>query len=160
MILVIGAKGGVGTTTVAAALVRALRGIGLDAADGQLAARLERPALLLSEAAMERRTQDLVDRIVRKRLSLVWTPECAFLSDPVLQLLRAVDERVDMIADGGIEPPPELNALCGQIIIVSDSENPVARYHEQRLVQKFPGARVIHGAGKEQIESLLTAIAR
>jgi len=160
MILVVGAKGGVGTTTVAVGLVRGLRGVGLDAADGQLAARLERPALLLSEAAMERRTQDLVDRITRRHLSLVWSPECAFLSDLVLRLLRALDERVDVVVDGGIEPPPELNGLCRQVVIVSDSENPVARYHEQRLVQKYPGAHIIHGAGKEQLESLLTAIAR
>lgn len=162
MILVIGAKGGVGTTTATAMIVRALRGVGLDAADGALAARLDRPAVSLAQVALLTRgaMQDAVDRVVGKRLTLLWTPECSFLSGPVLEFVRAVDQRIEVVADGGVEPPPELAERPARVLVVSVSENSVAQYHERRLLDRFPGARVLHpdGNGKIRAEAVLQAL--
>lgn len=162
MILVIGAKGGVGTTTVAAILVRALHGVGLDAADGTLAARLDRPAVSLAQVALLPRgpLQDTVDRVVQKRLTLLWTPECSLLSGPVLEFVQAVDQRIEVVADGGIEPPPELANRPARVLVVSVPGNPVAQYHEKRLLAWLPGARVLHlgGDGKIRAEAVLSAL--
>lgn len=159
MILVIGAKGGVGTTFIAQCVVRAIRGVGLDAADGSLAARLDRPALDLSHVALLPRAAliDTIDHVVRRRTTLLWTPACSFLAAQVLGLVRAVDERAEVVADGGIEPPPELASVNGRVrvVIVSATDNPVATWHERRLLHQFPGAYVIHSASREQVNELL-----
>lgn len=160
MILVIGAKGGVGTTAMAMAMIRALRGVGLDAADGNLAARLDRPVVSLAQIALLPRGafQDTVDRVVRNRLTLLWSPECALIARSVLEFVCAVDERVEVVVDGGIEPPTELADGQARVVIVSLPDNPVAHYHERRLLARFPAARVVYGAGKEQAEEALRAL--
>lgn len=160
MILVVGAKGGVGTTTAALSLIRALRGVGLDAADGTLAARLDRPTYLLAHVALLGRGafQEAVDHVVRRGITLLWTPECAFLADPVRAFVRAVDERRPVVVDGGIEPPRELaDGWAGTVVIVSIPDHPVAQYHERRLLSRFPGALVARDFRK--IQELLPNLA-
>ncbi len=104
------------------------------------------------------RFPDLVDRIVRKRLTLLWSPECSFLSEAVCALVRSVDERTEVVVDGGIEPPAELLGMARHVIIVSVHENPIAAYHERRLRDRFPAASVVYGAEEERITEVLQSL--
>ncbi|RLC78853.1 MAG: hypothetical protein DRJ03_24555 [Chloroflexi bacterium] len=146
-VLVMGAKGGVGTTSVALHLARrAARGIGLDlTADGQLAARLSRPTWTLSDAALRSAQQQrMVDQVVKQSVSLLWTPVCALpnISVAAWDFVRAVAARATVVADGGIEPLEEAARLADVTVIVS-AESDVARYHAQRLGRRFPNAQVL-----------------
>ncbi len=146
LILLIGAKGGLGTSTLAKHLVRALDGggVGLDLADGQLAALLDRKTWSLSGLAFTPSSgrQGVIDRIVEQRISLLWTPECALAGDAVWHVVRAVADRTTVVADGGIDPPPAVGPLAHVVAIVS-ADDPVAQYHEQQLKGRFPQAGVV-----------------
>jgi hypothetical protein len=146
MILVIGAKGGVGATTFATELTRITEGIGLDLADGQLAARLERPTWALSQLAfaLPAALRERVDDIVRRRATLLWTPDCALSTEKTLSALRDIDNRCPIVADGGIEPPQGSEQLAEAVVIVS-TEDDIAGWHERRLLARFPGATVVAG---------------
>ncbi|HKZ86631.1 MAG TPA: hypothetical protein VJ793_23615 [Anaerolineae bacterium] len=146
MILVIGAKGGVGTTSVAAALARAGDAIGADLADGGLAGRLERPTWALSQLAfaLPAALHERVDDIVRRRATLLWTPDCALSTEKTVSVLRDIDNRCPIITDGGIELPPGVEQLAEAVVIVT-ADDDIARWHERRLLARFPGAIVIEG---------------
>jgi hypothetical protein len=145
LVLVVGAKGGVGTTSLARHLVQGMEGaVGLDLAGGQLAAQLERKTWSLAALAFATgtRRQSAVDRIIKQCITLLWTPECRLAQNDVWSIVRAVADRTPVVADGGIEPLPEMADLADATVIVG-SDNPVARYHENRLEQRFPDAVVV-----------------
>ena len=144
--LVIGAKGGVGTTRVARELVKASDAIALDLADGQLAARLERITWPLAWLAfvtpMQRRS--MIETIVQRRYSLAWSPECGLKPAQAWAAVHEVAVRRPVIIDGGIEPPDEAAQQADAIIIVS-ADTDVARWHTRRLSAQYPQATVTIG---------------
>ncbi len=146
MILVIGAKGGVGTTTFAAELVCIADAIGLDLSDGQMAGRLDRATWALSPVAYATAAarRELIDTVVRRRIALLWTPDCALSNEDIWGAVRDIDNRVPVIADGGIEPPPGAQAAARAVVIVT-ADNDIARWHTRRLQARFPGAIVVEG---------------
>lgn len=146
MRLVIGAQGGVGTTRITQALVKAGDAIALDLADGQLTARLERttwPLAWLTLVAPAQR-QTMIETIVQRRYSLAWSPECRLNPTAVWAAVREVDVRRPVIIDGGIAPPDEAAQQAEAIIIVS-AETDVARWHTRRLSALYPQATVTLG---------------
>lgn len=146
MILVIGAKGGVGTTSVAYELVRASQAIGLDRSDGQLLARLERttwPLAWLTYAAPAQRRK-MVETIIQRRFSLMWSVECNVISDSAWAVVRDIANRRPVVIDGGIALLDDAAQWSEHIVIVSE-DNEVARWHERRLLGRYPRASVIEG---------------
>jgi len=145
LILVVGAKGGVGTTSLALHLARAGNAVGLDLADGQLAVLLERRTWTLDGLAFttEGQRRKAIDEVVNRRLTLLWVPECALALEQTWGFVRAVADRCPVVADGGINPPSEIDPLADEVVIVSAEDNPVAQYHEQRLRRRFPDAIAI-----------------
>ena len=178
LIYVIGVKGGVGTTSLAQDLTRALDGVGLDLADGQLAARLGRSALRLSRVVFARaaRRRRAVDSVVGRRHTMLWSPECRLKTDETLDFIQAVADRIDVVADAGIEQPAssmtngaptDWGTQADVVIIVTAVETdgdgnvtgktPVVEYHERALKQRFPGAMVTlysQEAAQEIVEQL------
>ena len=78
VILVVGAKGGVGTTTVAHELTRVGKTLAVDAADGALAARLGRATWNLTHeiyAATGAWRAKLIEQALKKRVTLLFTVE-------------------------------------------------------------------------------------
>lgn len=142
--LVVGAKGGLGTTSLTLHLVRAARGVGLDLADGQLAARLDRAAWSLARPAFVTAAQrrEAIEHVVKRRVTLLWTTECHLVEDEVWGFVRAVADRTAVVADGGIQPPEEVAGLADAVIVVS-GDTDVAQYHERRLRERFPEAVVV-----------------
>jgi nucleoside-diphosphate-sugar epimerase len=160
LILVIGAKGGVGATSLAKELVQGGNTVGLDLTDGQLAAQLERTAWTLTRVVFSspRQRRQALDEVVRRRITLLWMPECSLAIEDAVGFVRAVTDRVDVVADGGIEPLEEIAALADVVIVVTE-ENPVAQYHERKLKGRFPDALVIQydrETAQELIEQLFT----
>lgn len=179
LIYVIGVKGGVGTTSLAQHLARSLNGVGLDLADGQLAARLGRSALRLSRIAFARtaRRRRAVDSVVGRRHTMLWSPECRLKPDETLDFIQAVADRTDVVADAGIEQPAssmtngapmDWGTQADVVIVVTGVETdddgnvtgktPVVKYHERALTQRFPGAMVTpysREAAQEIAEQLL-----
>jgi hypothetical protein len=128
LVLVVGAKGGLGTTSLAKHLVQAMEGaVGLDLADGQLAAQLERKTWSLAGLAFATGTQrqSAVDRIIKQRITLLWTPECGLAQNDVWSIVRAVADRTLVVADGGIEPLLEAADLADATVTVG-ADDPVA----------------------------------
>jgi len=144
--LVIGAKGGVGATRVARTLVKAGDAIALDLADGQLAARLERTTWPLAWLAFVTPTQrrTMIETIVQRCLSLVWSPECSLNPVQAWAAVREVDVRRPVVIDGGITPPTEAAQQADTIIIVS-AETDLARWHTRRMSAQYPQATVTLG---------------
>jgi Mrp family chromosome partitioning ATPase len=144
LVLVTGVKGGAGTTTMALHLARGERTVALDAADGQLAARLERSTWSLAEVALLSPSQRrrAVNKALKTRVSLLWTPECGVAPDDAWGFVRAVANRGAVVADGGIDPPAELDELANVIVILT-VDGPVGRYHQQRLQKRYPEALII-----------------
>ena len=143
LILVIGAKGGIGATSLAKELVQGGNRVGLDLADGQLAAQLERTTWTLTRVVFSppRQRRQAIDDVVQRQTTLLWMPECSLVVEDAAGFVRAVTDRVDVVADGGIEPPEEIAALADVVIVVTE-DNPVAQYHERKLKERFPGALV------------------
>jgi nucleoside-diphosphate-sugar epimerase len=144
LILITGAKGGVGTTSLAQHLVREVRGVGLDLADGQLAARLERPTWSLARPtfATAQARREAIDRVVERRITLLWTPECVLASGDAWAFVGAVADRTVVVADGGIEPSQDAARLAQcKVIVAADGD--VARYHTGRLQRRWPDALVL-----------------
>ncbi|TET49280.1 MAG: hypothetical protein E3J64_09870 [Anaerolineales bacterium] len=144
LVLVTGAKGGVGTTTMALHLARGEKVVALDLADGQLAARLERATWPLADAAILEgaRRRQAVNNAVKRRVTLLWTPECAVAPDKAWSFVRAVADRGALIADGSVDPPTDVDDLVDVAVILS-VDNPVGRYHQRRLADRYPGAIVV-----------------
>ncbi len=147
LILVVGAVGGVGTTTLVAELVK--RGgpsVALDLADGTLAARLERGTYPLDSVVYQRQTQTaIVDDLALRRPVLLWTPACRLNPARVGQLLAAVGQRWPLVADGGLTPPVDLGGLLTTVLIVTRAGHPIADWHVARLRRAYPGAPVVSG---------------
>ena len=146
MILVIGAKGGVGTTLVAHELVRESQAIGLDRSDGQLVARLERttwPLGWLTYAAPAQRRK-MVETIIQRRFSLMWSVECNVTLESTWAIVRDIAIRRPIVIDGGITSMDDAAQWSEHIVIVS-ADNEVARWHERRLLGRYPRASVIQG---------------
>ena len=154
MILVVGAKGGVGTTQVAYELARASKAVALDLADGQLAARLERTTWSLGRfvfiTAAQRR--EMVEAIVERRCTLLWAVECNLRLESTWTTVRDIASRKPVVIDGGIAPPEEAGQWSEQVVIVS-TDNVVARWHEQQLRARYPHAVVVDGT-KEAARAL------
>jgi len=144
LILLVGAKGGVGTTGLALQLVRQTRGVGLDLYDGRLAARLDRETWGLSDLARlsRLRRERGLDQAVKRRVALLWTPACEALADDVWPTVRGLVARTTVIADGGLDPPRHASELADRIVIVS-SEDAIAQWHATRLARRHPGAMVV-----------------
>lgn len=144
LILLIGAKGGLGTTSLALNLVRGQKGIGLDLYDGQLAVRLDRQAWSLARPAFATtgRRREAIEQIVKHRHTLLWTPACRLAGEDTWQFVRGVADRALVVADGGIRPPEDA-ADVADVILIASADHPVARYHERRLQDCFPQASVV-----------------
>ena len=91
LILVIGAKGGVGATALAKELALGGNGVGLDLADGQLAAQLERTAWTLTRVVFSssRQRRQALDDVVQRRITLLWMPECSLVIEDAVQGIEA-----------------------------------------------------------------------
>jgi hypothetical protein len=141
MIIVVGTRGGIGTTQMAIKLIKNTPSIGLDAWDGQLAARLGRPAVTLFEAALSSRQNHYLDLISERKMTILWTEECVAYPDSIRSFLREMNARIEIIADGGVDPPPLLEELAEAVIIVTKDGDDIAAYHEQRLKERYKGKR-------------------
>lgn len=159
LILVVGAKGGLGTTSLAVELSKAGRGIALDLTqDRQLATRLERVTWPLSRPtfAGEGQRREALDTCLRRRVTLLWTPECALRSDDAWAFVSALADRTAVVADGGIEPPAEVDALAALTLVVT-GDSPVAGWHTRRLKERYPNA-VVTAGDEESIRNLAARI--
>jgi hypothetical protein len=158
MILVIGAKGGVGTTLVSHELARSGAAVALDLADGQLAARLDRTtwplAWLAFVTAVQRR--EMVETIVRRRYTLVWSAECSLSPDTIWAAVRDIANRRPVVIDSGITPLDDAARRSEHIVIVS-ADNDLSHWHERRLLSRFPRASVVAGT-KEAARALAAQI--
>ncbi len=162
LILAVGAKGGVGTTRFVEVLLRSARLVGLDAADGTLAARLGWATYPLDAVVGwgERRLIQEAQRLVRRRPVLLWNAVCDTFPQP-LRLVEMVARLGTVVVDGGIEPPDALWKAAGHGFIVS-LDDPAALYHETYLKAQWSKA---HGGAKAvavvgNVEEAARALAR
>ena len=154
IVLVIGAKGGVGTTRVALELAqcaprdygRRTGAVSIDLADGQLAAQRGQTTWALMNLAFGTgaQIQSAREMIVQQSLTLLWSIDCNLVTEPLQNNVRAVGYRCLVVIDGGLEVPSGLEVVADEILIVS-AEDEVARWHERRLQQRYPHARVLEG---------------
>lgn len=160
LILVVGAKGGIGTTSMALDLVRGLDAVGLDmAGDRELAAQLGRRAWTLARIvfAMPGQRRRAIDTVVDNRPVLLWTQECALKPSTTAEFIQAVADRDDVVVDGGIRPRQEIAEIADQVIIVTDDDDPVARYHAQKLKKRYSGSLVV-SYDRETVQELIEEI--
>ncbi len=149
LILVVGAKGGIGTTTLAQHLCWQANAVPLDAADGALACQMAGPgAPVLDLIRIVHWTADqrgrAVEQAVETRQPLLWTPACTVWRAPVMAFVWDVAVLGHVIADGGITPPPALVDIASLLLIVS-ADTPPAQWHERRLKQQWPQAHAVLG---------------
>ena len=149
--LIVGAKGGVGTTTVAQELIRAGKALAVDTADGSLAACLERATWPLSRdlyTATGTWRAALIEKALQKRITLLWTAEQAAstAADAPWEFVRDLARRGPVVIDGGIEPPTAVDTLITQVVIVTQPDNSLARWHVAQLQQRYPAALVSAGS--------------
>jgi len=149
IIVVIGAKGGLGTTTLVERLCRFGDCVALDAADGRLASLMAgpvRPALDLATTPQwtAGRRALMAEEVARIRQPLLWTAACEVWCEQVSAFVHAVSTIGLIIADGGIDPTTSLVRLADLLLIVSNDSAP-ARWHEARLKATWPEARAIVG---------------
>ena len=158
VILVVGAKGGVGTTTVAQELTRAGKTLAVDAADGALAARLGRATWNLTHeiyAATGAWRAKLIEQSLKKRVTLLFTVENLVTGSEAAapwEFVRDVARRGPVVIDSGVEPLAEVDDLVTQVVIVTQPDNPLAQWHVAQLQQRYPGARVIAGTRQAAVE--------
>lgn len=163
LIFLIGAKGGVGTTSLARRLAKRANAVAVDLADGQLAARLGRRTWRLSELVFTsgRSGQQMaVDSVVERTPTLLWVPQCSLKPNGAVDFIRAVADRTDVVVDGGIDvplsesPQPPREAIANeadQVVIVTE-DSKVAQYHERELRQRFPDAAVV---SRQEMDELM-----
>jgi hypothetical protein len=158
VILIVGAKGGVGTTMVAQELTRVGKTLAVDAADGALAARLGRATWHLTceiYAATGAWRATLIEQALKKRVTLLFAVENLVTGSGAVapwEFVRDVARRVPVVIDGGLEPPAEVDALVTQAVIVTQLDNPLAQWHVAQLQQRYPGARMIAGTRQAAAE--------
>jgi hypothetical protein len=143
--LVVGAKGGVGTTTLAREMVRSGQVLAVDLADGELATQLDRPTWLLSRDLYNAPVggvwrNQLIEAALKRSITLLWRPDCGD-TDVQWTFLRDLANRRPLVIDGGLIPPAGIDMLVNQVVIVSQ-DNAVARWHEARLRARYPEAQV------------------
>jgi len=162
LILVVGVVGGAGTTTLAHELIRQGKPtVGLDLSDGTLAARLDRRLYPLDAATFSRRGhRQVVEELVQRRYTLLWTPACRTQPSRVWSLVQAVSQRIDVVADGGLKPPSGVWDLAPvQLAVNRETDDPVAHWHGARLRREHPDVRIVTGdlkaAGKALARELL-----
>lgn len=166
VILIVGAKGGVGTTTVAHELTRVGKTLAVDAADGTFASRLGRATWNLTReiyAATGVWRAALIEKALQKRITLLWTAEQVTSADATVawEFVRDLARRGPLVIDGGIEPPTEVDALTTQAVIVTQPDNSVAQWHATQLQQRYPAARVSAGtklAARELVSQLFIGV--
>ena len=141
--LVVGAKGGVGTTTLAREMVRSAQALAVDLADGELAGRLERRTWALSRALDSGGTwrSQLIEVALKSSVTLLWRPEYGD-SEILWSFVRDLANRRTVVIDGGLTPPAAIDGLAGQVMIVSQ-DNAVAHWHEEQLRARYPEAQVV-----------------
>jgi len=149
LILVVGAKGGLGATTLVQHLCRQANAVPLDAADGTLALQMAGPgAPVLDLIGIVQWTADqrghAVEYAVETRQPLLWSAACTVWRAPVMAFVWDAAALGHVIADGGTTPPPALVDLASLVLIVS-ADNPVAQWHEHRLNQQWPQAHAVVG---------------
>ena len=149
LILVVGAKGGLGATTLVQNLCRQANAVPLDAADGTLALQMAGPsAPVFDLIRIVQWTADqrghAVEQAVETRQPLLWSAACTVWRAPVMAFVWDVAALGHVIADGGTTPPPALVDLASLVLIVS-ADNPVAQWHERRLKQQWPQAHAVLG---------------
>lgn len=159
LLLLVGAKGGVGVTMLAHSVCQCAAAVSLDAADGRLAtltggAVLDLSAVLQWTASRRSRA---VEAVLRTRQPLLWTPACRVWPAPVAAFVRALAAVGHVVVDGGLAPPAPLVDLAAVILIVSN-DDPVARWHEQRLKQQWPQARAVVGDLQAAAQALTTQV--
>lgn len=158
LILVIGAKGGVGTTTLVQHLCRYAGAVPLDAADGKLAVEMTRPGApvldlsLTAQWTLSRRSY-AVEQVVETAQPLLWTPACSVWHAPIVAFVHDIAVLGHIVTDGGLAPPAALVDVASFILIVS-ADNPVAQWHEQRLKQQWPQARAVVGDLKAAAQAI------
>jgi len=158
LLLVVGAKGGLGATTLARLLCRQAEVVPLDAADGRLVVDLSVPGASVLDLAdtpqwtVARRSQ-MADQVARTRQPLLWSRACAVWPEPVAAFVADVAALTTVVADGGIAPPADLLKLASLVLIVS-SDDPVARWHEQRLKAQWPTALAVVGDLKAAAQAI------
>jgi len=158
LILVVGAKGGIGTTTLAQHLCWQANAVPLDAADGALAFQMAGPgAPVLDLIRIVHWTADqrgrAVEQAVDTRQPLLWTPACTVWRAPVMAFVWDAAALGHVIADGGITPPPALVDVASLLLIVS-ADTPVAQWHERRLKQQWPKAHAVLGDIKAAAQAI------
>jgi len=149
LILVVGAKGGLGATTLVQHLCRQANAVPLDAADGTLALQMAGPgAPVLDLIGIVQWTADqrghAVEYAVETRQPLLWSAACTVWRAPVMAFVWDAAALSHVIADGGTTPPPALVDLASLVLIVS-ADNPLAQWHERRLKQQWPQAHAVVG---------------
>ncbi len=149
LILVVGAKGGLGATTLAQYLCRQANAVPLDAADGTLALQMAgpgAPVLDLSRIVHWTAAQRgcAVEQAVESHQPLLWSAACTVWQAPVMAFVWDAAALGHVIADGGTTPPSALVDIAGLILIVS-ADTPVAQWHERRLKQQWPQAHAVVG---------------
>lgn len=150
--LIVGAKGGVGTTLVAQELIRSGKTLAVDAADGMLAARLGRPTWNLTyeiTAATGEWRATLIEQALKKRVTLLWMPANGAV-EAACEFVRDLARRGPVVIDGGLEPPGTVDALVAapaatQVVIVTQPDNSLAQWHVAHLQQRYPAALVSAG---------------
>jgi hypothetical protein len=166
-LLIVGAKGGVGTTLVAQELIKVGKTLVVDAADGTLAARLGRPTWNLTyeiTTATGEWRATLIEQALKKRVTLLWTPANGMAEAP-WEFVRDLARRTTLVIDGGVQPPIGIDALTisatAQIVIVTQPDNSVAQWHVVQLQQRYPQASVITGtrqAARELADQLFKGV--
>jgi len=154
-VLIVGAKGGVGTTLVAQELIKAGKTLVVDAADGTLAARLGRPTWNLTyeiTTATGEWRATLIEQALKKRVTLLWTPANG-AAEAQWEFVRDLARRTTLVIDGGVQPPIGIDALTTHVVIVTRPDNSVAQWHVVQLQQRYPAALV--SAGTRQAASEL-----
>ena len=158
LILVVGAKGGIGTTTLAQHLCWQANAVPLDAADGALACQMAGPgAPVLDLIRIVHWTADqrgqAVEQAVETRQPLLWSAACTVWRAPVMAFVWDAAALGHVIADGGITPPPALVDVASLLLIVS-ADTPVAQWHERRLKQQWPKAHAVLGDIKAAAQAI------
>ena len=149
LILVVGAKGGLGATTLAQNLCRQANAVPLDAADGALACQMAGPGapvfdlIRIVQWTVDQRGH-AVECAVETRQPLLWSAACNVWRAPVMAFVWDAAALGHVVADGGINPPPALVDIASLVLIVS-ADTPLAQWHERRLKQQWPQAHAVVG---------------
>ncbi len=158
LILVVGAKGGLGTTTLAQHLCRQANAVPLDAADGTLALQMAGPGAPVLDLGFTAqwtasRRGRAVEQAVETRQPLLWMPVCTVWREPVMAFVWDAAALGHVVTDGGITPPPALVDIASLLLIVS-ADTPLAQWHERRLKQQWSQAHAVVGDLKAAAQAI------